>query len=256
MTYYKVIDGVRYDRALLDRAEELVSGTGDGRISTKDAQELYQAALDGRGITITERRTLQYIVDQLNWTSAALNWLEDNVNLDTAPSITDRVKTLIRSEFELTGLTLDLDEEEVFLQTHEFSNTIAFLPAFETALRAIIESDFSGRYTPREAIRNIFQLFEASEAELRAKMKETLNHGSQMVLVPYRPDVEAIVDLDERDEFLEQLEEELDRIFPTELESVQNNWIFYFTIEDISFFGWAIIPRFGDRDLYVYGDNF
>ena len=36
-SYYKTIQGIRYDRALLEAADERISGQGDGRISEKDA---------------------------------------------------------------------------------------------------------------------------------------------------------------------------------------------------------------------------
>lgn len=37
-SYYKTIQGVRYDRALLEAAEERIYGQGDVRIFEKDAE--------------------------------------------------------------------------------------------------------------------------------------------------------------------------------------------------------------------------
>ena len=59
--YYKVIDGVKYDRSLLDTASKSVEGQGDGRISEADVRTLWNAAKDGRGVTDIERSTLRYI---------------------------------------------------------------------------------------------------------------------------------------------------------------------------------------------------
>ena len=59
--YYKTIQGVRYDRALLEVAEDRIHGQGDGRISKKDAEEIVELSKDGGRITETELRTLKYI---------------------------------------------------------------------------------------------------------------------------------------------------------------------------------------------------
>ena len=36
MSYYKTIRGVKYDRELIETADELITGVGDGRISKDD----------------------------------------------------------------------------------------------------------------------------------------------------------------------------------------------------------------------------
>ena len=68
---YKQIDGVQYEKELLDLADNLTAGAGDGRISMDDASKLLESAMDGQGITDTEKRTLDYIKDNYNWTDAA-----------------------------------------------------------------------------------------------------------------------------------------------------------------------------------------
>ena len=39
-SYYKIVKGVRYDRALLEAAENRIKGKGDGWISEQDVKEL------------------------------------------------------------------------------------------------------------------------------------------------------------------------------------------------------------------------
>jgi hypothetical protein len=56
-SYYKTIQGVRYDRALLEAAEERIYGQGDGRIFEKDAEEIVELSKDGGRITETELQT-------------------------------------------------------------------------------------------------------------------------------------------------------------------------------------------------------
>jgi hypothetical protein len=69
---YKTIDGVKYDRALLELADECVAGVGDGRISKDDAAKLLESAKDGNQYTDTEHATIGYIKANYKWTPAAL----------------------------------------------------------------------------------------------------------------------------------------------------------------------------------------
>ncbi|MDP6014453.1 MAG: hypothetical protein QF629_13095, partial [Alphaproteobacteria bacterium] len=73
-SYYKTIQGVRYDRALLEAADERISGQGDGRISEKDAEEIVELSKDGGRITETELITLQYISENYHFTPKAAAW--------------------------------------------------------------------------------------------------------------------------------------------------------------------------------------
>ncbi len=75
-SFYKVIKGVKYDRSILNRADELIKGQGDGRISRDDIRLLFEETKDGPGITETEYKTLDYIADNYNMTDAAREWLK------------------------------------------------------------------------------------------------------------------------------------------------------------------------------------
>ena len=52
-SYYKKIQGVRYERALLESAEERIKGQGDGRISDQDIHEIIDLSKDGNKVTLT-----------------------------------------------------------------------------------------------------------------------------------------------------------------------------------------------------------
>ena len=73
-SYYKTINGVRYDRALLEAAEERISGQGDGSISEKAAEEIVELTKDGGRITETELTTLKYIRENYKFTPKAAEW--------------------------------------------------------------------------------------------------------------------------------------------------------------------------------------
>ena len=73
-SYYKTINGVRYDRALLEAAEERISGQGDGSISEKAAEEIVELTKDGGRITETELTTLKHIRENYKFTPKAAEW--------------------------------------------------------------------------------------------------------------------------------------------------------------------------------------
>lgn len=60
-SYYKVIGGKKYDRRMIELADALTKGRGDGRISIEDAQRLLDAVQDSGTYSATEKRTMEYI---------------------------------------------------------------------------------------------------------------------------------------------------------------------------------------------------
>lgn len=79
MGYYKTIDGKKYDGELLELAEKLTSGAGDGRLSKDDASKLFDAVKDGDSYTDTEKETVAYIRENYKWTDAADEWFRTEV---------------------------------------------------------------------------------------------------------------------------------------------------------------------------------
>jgi len=77
-SYYKIVDGERYDRSLLLLADNLIKGQGDGRISEGDMKLLLKSSLDGNRITECEKKTLKFISNQYNTTENAKIYLENN----------------------------------------------------------------------------------------------------------------------------------------------------------------------------------
>jgi len=78
-SYYKVIDGVKYDRAMLEFCDEAVEGAGDGRISQADAEKLYELVKDGDKYTDIEKATMKYVRENYKWTDAADEWFRTEV---------------------------------------------------------------------------------------------------------------------------------------------------------------------------------
>ena len=68
---YKTIDGVKYEKELLDLAEKHTTGVGEGKLSKDEVADLFKSASDGQGVTDTEKQTLVYIRKNFEFTDAA-----------------------------------------------------------------------------------------------------------------------------------------------------------------------------------------
>ena len=74
-SYYKVVGGKKYDRKLLESAEEAAA---DGRVSFLEADQLFEDAFDGKRVTETEKATLDYALRTVKFTDEARK-LEDTL---------------------------------------------------------------------------------------------------------------------------------------------------------------------------------
>jgi hypothetical protein len=68
---YQTIDGVKYEKELLDLAKHHTTGVGEGKLSKDEVADLFKSANDGQGVTDTERGTLEYIRKTFVFTDAA-----------------------------------------------------------------------------------------------------------------------------------------------------------------------------------------
>jgi|GEM_PF-4109264 hypothetical protein len=137
MSYYQTIDGVRYERSLLEFATRLTSGRGDGRLSFKDVQALLAAAQDSKLVTPTEYRTLEYILERFKFTQKGIELLRTEL-LQTP--FERQVNGVVRGEFGLKKLQLVIDEVEVKRQQSQFSGSVDF----PLALREMINHFING----------------------------------------------------------------------------------------------------------------
>lgn len=68
---YVTIDGVKYEKELLELAKEHTTGKGEGKLSKDEVADLFKSASDGQGVTETEKSTLAYIRNNFEFTDAA-----------------------------------------------------------------------------------------------------------------------------------------------------------------------------------------
>lgn len=79
MGYYKTIDGVKYDGELIELADKLTYGAGDGRLSKDDASQVFDAVRDGNSYTDIEKGTVKYLRENYKWTDAADEWFRTEI---------------------------------------------------------------------------------------------------------------------------------------------------------------------------------
>lgn len=76
---YTQIDGVKYEKELLDLAEKHTTGKGEGKISKDEVLDLIASAQDGSTVTEIELATLHYIRNNFEFTDAAASLFDEKV---------------------------------------------------------------------------------------------------------------------------------------------------------------------------------
>lgn len=240
-SYYKIIDGLKYDRAILEKAEELTAGKGDGRISKEDATFLLPLFTDFGDIRIEEERTFQYLLDHYSWTPQAKDWFVSQFEPISDELVNvGHIDFIVKQIFSLTKLGIEFDMAELRQQTLWLRNKVEFPDALKSALRSFLES--REHLTLGYYVMQIFALNAEGpnkEQEVETKIKELLENARIFLL----PDESSIP--------------EEDRIydFPPNGESIEENWVFVLDIpalSDVVFYG--IVQRDGQR-TFNYGFN-
>ena len=243
MAYYKIIKGIKYDRQLIELAEKLTEGQGDGRLSLKDVQKLHDATLDGGGTTTVELWTLNYIITEFKVTDKAIGWLKEKIDLvepGTVPSIINRI---VRDKYNKPKLTVVVNPADVAEQAALANNKVSFEQALDRAIVSFL-SDYTHPESPGSIVANVFGLFpgEVDNAlvKINFKLSELFDNG-ELRLLP------NLVWNDDEDYDFNQ---------PEEREPVADNWIFSLSLFDLSdHIFWVIIPRDGKSKVYNYGFN-
>lgn len=79
MCGYKTIDGVKYEQELLDMADKFAKV---GTLGLPEAEALWKSALDGRGVTVTESKSLEYIIQHHSLSNEAKDYLSRQLRGD------------------------------------------------------------------------------------------------------------------------------------------------------------------------------
>lgn len=207
MSYYKVINGVRYERTLLELAEQ------ETPISLSLMESIYANAQDGQGITPTEERTLRYILSHFQVEETAHAWLSQQ--LPAEPDIEKTIKATLHKELGLTKLNWTIPEEELQQQ-------LAIYPAVELGevLKGTIQAFNSWGYY----YNSLYQL-----VRNKKKIRDFINQG-HLYLFP----------LDYKNK--EQLP--FEKPFPALPDSIEDHWLFGLDLPGLPWFSFlAMIDR-------------
>ena len=225
-SYYKIIDGLRYDRKILNEADARVQGQGDGRISQDDAEFLLPLFGDFGDVTIIEERSLQYLLENYQWTDAAQNWfLERVTRISRQSEVAGLLIAIMKYEFGFEQLGLAYFKDEALQQMLDFENKTSLPEALRLALDNLVNNtdpnSFGGNLSNYSSM----------------KAKDFLE-GGRIVLLP--GDIASEPSLIS---------------FPSPLhgESLASNWIFGLELFDLTDdIYWVIVPRNGDGNVYNY----
>jgi len=184
MSYYKTINGVRYDARLILLAEELISGKGDGQISQTGAEWLKKAAGDSGHITKTERNTLTYLLNHFNFTDKAKDWLRKELKIN-ALTFEESIESIVHKKFGLRKMVVEIEGEEIKHQS-VFEGQVDFKQALEIALESIL-SDGKNDQSPRVIVAGVNELLPeenpADEVTLRQVLRSEMEKG-KFILLP------------------------------------------------------------------------
>lgn len=225
-SYYKVMDGLRYDRRVLQEADRRVAGQGDGRISKDDAEFLLPLFGDFGDITIVEERTLNYLLENYNWTETAKAWFMERFDsISKQSSVEGQLLAILKGEFFFHGLGLAYFKGQARQQMLDYQNKTSLPEALRLALDNLLNDTASG------SIRGNLSYY--SDSEFREFLE-----GGRLVLLPGEMDSEPSL-----------------TSFPSPLrgEPLRDNWIFGLELYDLTDdIYWVIVSRDGSVAPYNY----
>lgn len=233
-SYYKVIDGLRYDRNILEEADRRIAGQGDGRISLDDAERLLPLFGDFGDVTIVEERTLQFILNTYTWTPEAEAWFLEKVNrISKQSSIEPLLLQIMKSEFGFQQLTFAYFKSEALQQMLDFENKVSLPDALRQALNSLLNDSSDKSF---------------GSISYSSEPRQVFLEGGRLVLLPGDMSSESSLSSFPS---------------PNQGESIRENWIFgleLFDLTDDIF--WMIVSRDGSVPAYNYiggpnvGDNY
>ena len=237
MTYYKTINGKRYDRTLMEKADELTRGRGDGRLSLDDAGTLLKATEDSGLITTTEVRTLRYILDHFPLTEKAHEWLWSQLRRQTPTQRS--IRSVLLEIFGFDRMTWNIDDDVV----EEHSALYENITSFPAALREMID-DFINGMESSTSVRDVISRESGVDLEdqeaITARAKALINKG---VIFLFPPD------------YLERIREgEIDFKYPPFVHRVEEYWPFGLRLPDLKkYFFIGFVNRRDWWDVYHTG---
>ncbi|MEM6633577.1 MAG: hypothetical protein AAF694_28145, partial [Bacteroidota bacterium] len=182
MSYYKIIDGIRYERILLEKAETFQQVHPTNQIDLEAMQQLYAHAKDSRRVTETEQRTLYYIYDYFDTHPEAKAWLDaQDFDFSTWDIQTKRV---LYDRYDLYNIKWEFPEDEMIRQEalRGKDSPINFELALSHAIHSFIYDPGRGELGIRELVDYRFLDLEGPQWITEA-VRSFVNRGT-LYLIP------------------------------------------------------------------------
>jgi hypothetical protein len=174
MTYYRIINGIRYERTLLESAA-LYEKSGN-RISEPEIKRLYHQAFDKGSITDVEERTLLYIARNFKLTENARVWLHETLNFKVPNEVELGIKNM-RKRFGLNNMAVDISP--AIVDQYEQNSIRSFESALFDAIEALIHGGVNVL-----SLQGIVGRVEPTATDQRALLLSYLNRGRLYLLSP------------------------------------------------------------------------
>ncbi len=134
-SYYIVIRGKKYDRRMVELANGLTQGRGDGRISINDAKNLLRVVKDANNYSDTEKRTMEYIRKNYKFTKEGDEFFRTEIR-KWAASKTNKTKNK-QSRAAKATTTAPVADTPAPIAQHAEAAAVNSAPAAQPAKKAL-----------------------------------------------------------------------------------------------------------------------
>jgi hypothetical protein len=187
MTYYKTIDGIRYDASLLTAADDYTKGRGESQLSLDEIKIIFSIASDARKITETEWRTLRYINRTYRLTAPAKAWLAERLdNTNELAAIEKTMERIVRREFGLKGVSWIVPPDLLREQQQYSQNNVDFEQALRGALKAFLRRGLNQLSLAVTTLRFLNDQELTDQKKKERLIRTFMERGSTLFLVPER----------------------------------------------------------------------
>jgi len=240
--YYKIIDGQRYDLALLQQVDTYISNASGNALSEAEVKAIGEAIHDSNRVTQIEKNTLEYIRSNYPFSAKAAKWWDDNIKI--SENLQQRI-FIIKTRHHVPGLQVLFDQGDRIRQTNIPDNKMGFEEALSDALNCFLTYTENAE-TPLNLVKEVSTAdVHAADylQQLEVQLQRYFNTGRIGLMPAY--------DVTNADSW-----ENLPYNVPENRESVDENWIFVLSLPDLSdHIYWAIVDRTGEKPAYCYGFN-
>ncbi len=174
MQQYRTVNGILYERKLLEAADKMMGVRSKNGISLREAKRLYVIALDHGFVTEIERRTLEHILGNYKMDDDAKVWLGGRIGQETP--MQRAIKRTIREAADYPNLQWVIDDAEVDAQ-QAMNAEVPFLNALFEVLHSFLHQ-MESSYSPRDILSEEMGLDLEDRELITAYMREKIDAGT------------------------------------------------------------------------------